>query len=85
MALKAIYERAEEIPEAYRALFTERDGRYELTGVAGMKTEADVARLRKSLTDERKAHKATREALSKWGDLDLAAVREKLARVADLE
>ena len=55
MALKAIYERAEEIPEAYRALFTERDGRYELTGVAGMKTEADVARLRKSLTDERSA------------------------------
>ena len=40
MALKAIYERAEEIPEDFSALFTERDGRYELTGVAGMKTAA---------------------------------------------
>ena len=42
MALQATHDKLDDIPEAYRDLYTERDGKYELTGIAGIKTAADV-------------------------------------------
>ena len=70
MALKAIYENQDDIPEEYSGLFTEKSGKWELTEVDGLKTTADVERLQTSLTKERDLHKATKEKLGKFGDLD---------------
>lgn len=53
--LRAQYDSQDDIPEAYRPLYTERDGKFELTEVEGVKTQGDFDRfesaLRKRLTD----------------------------------
>lgn len=76
--LKTVYETAEEIPEGYAELYSERNGKWELTGVTGIKTQADIERVSSALVKERKDHKDTREKLSSFGDLDPAAAHEKL-------
>jgi len=45
MGLEAIHKTLEEIPEQYRDLYSERNGQFELTGISGVKTQADVDRL----------------------------------------
>ncbi len=64
MKLKSVYDNSAEIPEAYRELYSEREGRMELTAVEGVRTNADIERLQESLRKERDDHKATREKLS---------------------
>jgi len=85
MALKAIHEALAEIPEGFQSLYTEKNGRWELTGIDGVKTPADVDRLQSSLTKERNDHKATKDRLGAWGDLDHADVLSKLDRLPELE
>lgn len=85
MALKAVHDTQEEIPEQYRDLYTEKGGKWELTGVDGIKTSGDVARIQASLDKERNDHKATKDKLSKWGDLEHDDVVKKLDRIAELE
>lgn len=63
MALKAIYATQDEIPEQFRELYTERAGKFELTGIEGIKTIADVTRLTDSLSVERAAHEKTKARL----------------------
>jgi hypothetical protein len=87
MALKAIYDTKDEIPEAHIELFSERGGKWELTGVEGVKTQADVDRLSTSLTNERTEHKKTKDKLAGWaafGDKP-DEVRARLDRVEELE
>ncbi len=43
--LKAVYLTKEEIPEKFVELYSEKNGQWELTGVSGIKTEADVERI----------------------------------------
>ena len=69
MALEAIYESKDEIPEGYEDLYEERDGKFELTGVNGIKTPADVERVQQGAQKEREQHKATKEALKKFEPL----------------
>ncbi len=69
MALKAIYEKQEDIPTEYADLYSERNGKWELTGIEGIKTDADVARVQDALTKERSDHKETKTKLAVWGDL----------------
>lgn len=87
MKLKATYEKEDDIPEAHRELFTERDGKWELTGVEGIRTDADVTRLQGSLDKERKDHKETKSKLRAWTSLgeDTEAVQAKLDRADELE
>ena len=85
MALKAIHATLEEIPEAFRELFTEKGGKFELTGITGVKTQADIDRMQTGLTAERDDHKATKEKLAIWGDLDHAATVASLDRIPELE
>jgi hypothetical protein len=68
--LKTVYATREEIPEGYDALYTERNGQWELTGITGVKTEADIARIQAALVKERNDHKATRTSLSAFEGLD---------------
>lgn len=83
--LKDTHDSIEEIPEPYRELYTEKGGKWELTGIQGVKTAADVARVQASLVKERDAHKATKDRLSAWGDMDHDDVLAKLDRLPELE
>lgn len=87
--LKAIYEKQDEIPENYRDLFEERGGQWILSQVEGVKTDADIARLERAASQERDAHRQTKEKLDgfkKYSDLgELDEVQEKLDRLEELE
>lgn len=66
MALKASYPKDQfenEVTEAFRELYTERNGQFELTGITGIKTQGDVDRLQTALNNEKTAHKATKDRL----------------------
>lgn len=52
-----------EVEEAFRSLYTERNGEFVLTGITGVKSQADVDRVQASLTAEREAHKKTKDRL----------------------
>lgn len=85
MVLKALYASKEEIPAGYEDLYTEKNGKWEFSGVEGLKTQADVTRVQESLTKERAAHKATKEAFKGLDGLDVTEVLAKLDRVEELE
>ena len=44
MALQIIVETLDDVDEKYHDLYTEKDGKFHLTGVDGMKTQADIDR-----------------------------------------
>lgn len=79
MAIELSYEKEDDIPEAHKELYTETDGKWVLTGVTGMKTQADVDRLTKSLEKERGETRRLKGKMDTWGDLD----QEKV--LADLD
>ncbi len=86
MSLKAVHDNIDDIPEVYRDLYTERDGRYELTGIEGVKTEEDVRRLQGALEKERNDHRSTKtkfEPYSQLGEYD--ELMSKLDRLPELE
>lgn len=85
MKLKLKYAKREDLPAGYEELYDEKDGEFVLTGVEGMKTDADITRLTTSLANERKDHKATKEKLAVYADLDPTEVHAKLDRVEELE
>lgn len=83
--LKDVHDKIDEIPEAFRELYTEKGGKYELTGITGVKTSADVARINTSLEKERNEHAATKAKLATWGELVHDDVVKKLDRIEELE
>lgn len=85
MGIKAIVESLDEVDEKYHDLYTERDGKFELTEVVGMKTEADVTRLQQGLAKERNDHKQAKTKLAAFGDLNPDDVRAQLDRIPELE
>jgi hypothetical protein len=85
MKLKHLYDKQEDIPEAFRELYTERNGKWELTGIEGIKTQEDVTRLETALTKERADHKATKDKLSPFKDMNAEEVLAKLDRMEELE
>ncbi len=86
MALRHVYEKQEDIPEQYAELFAEKNGQWELTGITGMKTQADVARVQEGLKKERRAHGATKEALESYTELgELEDLQKTLDRIPTLE
>src|SRR5262249_21442507 len=82
MPLKASYENLDEVPEHFRELFSQKDGKglFELTGIEGMKTQADVDRLVSAAANERKATatwKAKAEAFGEHTPETIAALVAK--------
>lgn len=86
MALNISYDKQDEIPEAYRDLFTERDGKWELTGITGMKTQADIDRMQTAITKERDDHKETKGKLKVFVDakVDLEQHTKDQAELVEL-
>jgi hypothetical protein len=73
--LKAIYEQKDQIPAGFEELYSEKNGKFELTGVEGVKTQGDIDRLNGALVSERKEHDATRAKLRSFGDLTPEAIQ----------
>lgn len=65
MELELLYNAASDIPKGFEALYTEKDGKFVLSGVKGLSAlqalPASVQRLETSLKAEREAHKKTKE------------------------
>lgn len=84
--IKLKYESEDQIPDGKEDLYEERDGEWVLTGVEGMKTQADMDRVNEAAKKERglkrEAEKKLR-AYEKLGDLD--EITEKLDRFPELE
>lgn len=80
--LKTVYDNAEDIPEGYADLYTERHGKWELTGVQGVKTQADVERVQEALRKEKADHKLVKEALKLYDGVDLEVIE---AQATELE
>ena len=85
MDLSISHEKQEDIPEAYQSLYTEQDGKFVLTGIAGVKTEADVTRVMEGTTKERASHKDTKAKLHAFDGLVAEDVRTQLDRIPELE
>src|SRR4051812_28393965 len=88
MAIKAVVKKEDfetEVAEKYRDLYTEKNGQMELTGVEGMKTDADVGRIQSALEKERKDHKETKKKWEVLGDRKPDEVVTALDRIPELE
>lgn len=85
MGLKAVVETLDDVPEHFRELYTEKGGKFEITGIDGMKTQADVDRLQTSLSKERLDHKGTKEKFAVFGDRKPEDVLNLLDRIPELE
>ncbi len=84
MALELMYEKKEEVPEAHAELYTEVEGKWQLTGINGLVTKADVDKLNTALGKERTDHKATKAKVAIWAEMDKAKVDEDLAELTEL-
>jgi hypothetical protein len=82
--LKAIYDTEDDVPEAVRDYYIERNGKFELQA-EGVKTEADVTRVQTALTKEKTEHKATKEKLALFGDLDPTTIPGQLEELATVK
>lgn len=84
--LKHQYDNQDDIPEEYRGIYSEKAGKWEPTGISGIRTQADVDRLQSALDKEKNDHKQVREKLAAWGDLgEVDDVHKKLDRIPELE
>ena len=83
--IELIYDSMDAVPEAFRALYVEKDGKAVLTHVNGMKSSADVAKVTTAKDREVAAHAETKRKLALWGDRDPTETLAKLDRVAELE
>ena len=86
MTIRALYDSADDVPEPYRDLFEERDGKFQLTKIEGIATEADVSRMRRALDSERNSHK---DLKTRWtgffGERKPEDVQALLDRLPELE
>ena len=86
MKIQLSYAAEEDVPEAHKELYTEDDGKWNLTAVEGMKTQEDIDRQQAGLKKERDAHKVTKEKLAPWLEMgEHAEIQEKLDKIPELE
>jgi hypothetical protein len=83
--LELSYEKQEEIPQGFEALYTERGGKWQLTKVNGIQTTENITRLETAIAKERKDHKELKEKYSKFSGLDPDEVITKLDEYDELK
>jgi hypothetical protein len=90
--LKITYDNGDEVPEAYKGLFTEQNGKFVLTGVEGVKSQGDVDRVQGALVKERGDFKKLRDAIRTAFGIDataplpdFATIAEQIQRIPELE
>lgn len=85
MALEISYDSMDAVPEQFRELYSEEGGKAVLTGINGLKTQADIDRIQEGLRKEKKDHKETKDKLRAFGDLNPDEIRAQLDRIPELE
>lgn len=83
--LNTSYGSIDEVPESFRPLYTEQDGKAVLSKVVGLKTQDDINRLQGALEKERNDHKQVKSMLGKFGDRSVDDVLADLDRLPALE
>ena len=85
--LEIEYDDMNSVPEEFKPLYTEKDGKAVLTNVNGLKTPQDVSNVQEALRKERENHAAAKEALRPWKALgdDPSEIQAKLDRMGELE
>ena len=85
--LKSQLDSLENLDQNFHSLYTEKDGKFNLTEIEGIKTQADVDYVKQMLTKERDSHKSTKERYFGYADINLTAeeLHEKLDRFDELE
>lgn len=84
MELELSYDSKDDIPTGFEVLYSEKDGKWVLTGVKGLKTGADTAALQTALTKERNDHKTTKATLAKFKDLNPDEIHDQLEELEQL-
>jgi hypothetical protein len=87
MKLKLKYDDQNDIPEAFRDLYEEKDGAWHLTGIEGIKTDRDVTAVKTALEKERTARRDLEGKLKKFerlADKDPEELLKALEEVEDL-
>lgn len=84
MDLELVYDSKDAIPAGFDALYAERDGKFQLTGIRGLKTQADVDAVQTGLRKEREEHKATKEKFAPFSQYDPVKLADDLAELETL-
>ncbi|KKN34449.1 hypothetical protein LCGC14_0793480 [marine sediment metagenome] len=84
MSLQAVVENLDGVDEAFHSLYTERDGKFEITGIEGMRTSADVDRVQEALRKERTVSSGYKTKLGGFGDRTPEAIEELDHQIEDL-
>jgi len=81
------YEAQDDIPENVRGLYDEKDGKFVLTGVSGLKTQNDITAVQEALRKEREDHAKVRDQLKPWSTLGKKPdeIQAELDRIAELK
>lgn len=85
MALRIEEDTLDAVKTEFHELYTEKDGKFILTGVEGMKTQDDINRLQTALNKERLVVKEVKDKFAPFKDLDPNEVLAKLDRIPELE
>lgn len=75
----------EGVEPAIAALYTEKEGKFVLTGIDGIKTDADVNALTTALAKERNDHKLIKAKYAPLASYEVADVISKLDKIPELE
>lgn len=78
--LKKFYDNQSDIPEAYRSLYTERDGKWHFTGVEGMVPSEKVKEFRDTNETLMREKRELEEKLGKFDNIDVERYRELLGK-----
>jgi hypothetical protein len=84
MALKAILDSIDDLPDAVKSEYVEKNGKFELQ-VEGMKTEADVARVAEALRKEKNDFSAFKTQFAPLAGKKIEDVVAQLDRIPELE
>lgn len=82
--LELFYESADDIPEGYDKLYTEKEGKWHLTGIKGLKTQADITKLTTTVTKLRGELKTANDKLTAFGSLDPETLADDMAELETL-
>ena len=83
--IELVYDSIDAVPEAFRDLYVEKEGKAVLTHVNGMKTQQDVSNVQEALRKEREDHSVAKISLRAWGSMKPDEVQSKMDRISELE
>lgn len=78
------YDKEDDVPDAHKELYTERDGKWVLTGVEGGGYD-NISRVTEALRKEKNDHKATKDKYSKLNGKDIDQLLERDGEYEELK